>query len=263
MDKIQARGDMTLSRRKNNKEMMKSKEDYYPTDPLIEFYGLSDDFPRLQFMTRGGPSGDGKVIYFLGKSVKDWIDRGLQDRVKVINAGLKAFERNATTTNEDPSLPRYRICQEGIHYVAPYMTKRKISCSLKDFQICLDEKPVRLEKLSTDTASVIRKWKLGGFVVILEGFENDLTRRKMILVMWRGRGDSCNCLVSKVEKEGIRSKLRAFAEEQGKELQTTTETTEATAPKEAIKVVEPITETVPKEATAPKKETALKEAEAS
>jgi hypothetical protein len=65
-------------------------EDVLP--PLMEFYGFNDQFAKGQFMARAG--GNSKLLYFITKSIKEnLIDRGIQDRVQVINSGLRAFER--------------------------------------------------------------------------------------------------------------------------------------------------------------------------
>jgi 16S rRNA C967 or C1407 C5-methylase (RsmB/RsmF family) len=60
--------------------------------PLADFYGFTDDLQEGQFMARAGSKS--KLLYFITKSVKkNLIDRGVQDRVQVINSGLRAFER--------------------------------------------------------------------------------------------------------------------------------------------------------------------------
>ncbi len=66
--------------------------------PLMDFYGFTDDLQEGQFMARSG--GKSKILYFITKSVKkNLIDRGVQDRLQVINSGLRAFERR----NKDDS----------------------------------------------------------------------------------------------------------------------------------------------------------------
>ena len=60
--------------------------------PLIDFYGFTDQFAQGQFFARAG--GTSKLLYFITESVKkQLIDRGVQDRIRVINSGLRAFER--------------------------------------------------------------------------------------------------------------------------------------------------------------------------
>ncbi len=84
----------------NKDSFVAIEDDVLP--PLINFYGLSDSFAKGQFMTRA--SGKSKLLYFITASVKkNLIDRGAQDRLQVINSGLRAFERR----NKDDCEVRY------------------------------------------------------------------------------------------------------------------------------------------------------------
>ena len=88
------------------------RDDFIPPDasifgPLTEFYGLSDSFPKDQIMTRA--CGDAKSLIYMSKSVKEnFIDKGVQSRVTIINSGVKAFVRN---TNLDSTTAPYRVSQ--------------------------------------------------------------------------------------------------------------------------------------------------------
>jgi len=184
---------------------------------LIKFYGLEGiggtPFPRDQFMCRG--TGDSKVVYFIGKSVKEkLIDLGIQDRVVTISSGLKAFERN----NKECDV-LYRVAQEGIQFVAPYMSDlRRVVADTEDFVSCIGVGGLSLENMSEGFRDKVKGLKMGSFVVALRGYETDVSR-KMFLVMWKCRGDHMNCLVAKMEMDGMRSKLRALGWD-GKERET-------------------------------------------
>ena len=175
-------------------------------DPLIEYYGLSaGGFNRNHFMQRAG--GDSKVLYFLGKAVVGLLDLGIQERVTVVTSGLKAFTKNHKECEVD-----YRISQEGVQFMAPYMTKRKIIASLDDFEKCLDTsvQNIPLESFSEKFRSEVTSLTWGAFAVQMEGFENNYLK-KLTIVMWRNRGDSLNCLVGQVEVDGMKSKLRSLS----------------------------------------------------
>jgi hypothetical protein len=74
-------------------------------------------------------SGEAKTLFFLAKPIKDMFDRSIQEHLTaVINSGLKAFSKS----NKDCKV-LYRVTQEGVHYLAPHMTKRKIVTDLVDF----------------------------------------------------------------------------------------------------------------------------------
>jgi 16S rRNA methyltransferase RsmB/F len=173
--------------------------------PLMSYYGFSDDFPKDQIMSRA--SGDSKVFSFIGKAVKQYMTAGLQDRITIINSGLKAFERNNNECEVN-----YRVAQEGIHYLAPYMKNRKFVISTKDFIKCFSKATIPISALSAELADQIRKIAVGSFMVALEGYDQD-TSKKLMMVMWRCRGDNINCLVCKIERDGMRSKMRAVTGE--------------------------------------------------
>mmetsp|Transcript_9778 Transcript_9778/g.14348 ORF Transcript_9778/g.14348 Transcript_9778/m.14348 type:complete len:877 (+) Transcript_9778:44-2674(+) len=186
--------------RGGNENFVLASEDLL--EPLMEYYGFNDAFPRDQCMARAKPTS--KVIYFIGKAVKLFMDGGLQDKVTIINSGLKAFERN----NNECEV-RYRVNQEAIHYLVPYMTKRKIVVELSDFVNCLRHGAIKFEHFSTAFADQLRNLSVGSFVVILKGHEKDYAK-KLMMVMWKCRGEHTNCLVNQVEKCGMKNKLQAF-----------------------------------------------------
>jgi hypothetical protein len=184
------------------------KDDYIPVpsdifQPLKEYYGLDEEsFKEGQFMVRAG--GDRKTLFFVTKTVKKLIDMGLQERVTVVNTGLKAFQRN----NKECEVS-YRVSQEAINYVAPHMSKRKISVDIMDFEKCLTAPTVQIQDFSEEFAAKIRELSTGCLVVQLKGYEHDYPK-KMMIVLWRNRGDSVNYLVTQNEIDGLKSKMRAI-----------------------------------------------------
>ncbi len=187
-------------------------ENFVPLDSnlftdIIDFYGMKEDFPKEQYMARA--NGDAKVIYFISNAIKTkLIDQGIQGRVTVINSGLRAFERGTKTVCES----QYRPVQEAVQFIAPYMTKRKIVAEAKSFSECFAPGAIPITKFSSPAfAEEIRNLCVGAYVVALKGFENDAAN-KMFCVMWRCRGDNVNCLVSKKELSGMRSKINALTD---------------------------------------------------
>jgi len=207
---------------------------FVPTEPslfpdIVAFYGLKDTFPKEQFMTRA--HGDAKVLYFISKAIKSkLIDKGMQDRVTVINSGLRAFERG----NREVCQSKYRPVQEAVHFIAPHMTKRKLVADIDNFCKCFTSCAIPIANFPSETfAEQIRSLDLGSFVVALEGYENNVAQ-KMLCVMWRCRGDNINCLVSKKELLGMKSKVTAltgktFESEPKNEIPDTSKKEEETA----------------------------------
>ncbi len=131
--------------------------------PPKEFYGLSSDsFDEGNYMARA--CGEAKVLYFITKSIKSLIETGIQERLTVINSGLKGFSR----CNKDCEVG-YRIAQEGVQFVAPHMTNCKVIAGLYDFGKCLQAGNVQISSFSERFAEEGRAISLGSFV----GYEND------------------------------------------------------------------------------------------
>lgn len=197
------KADLTTAKRiSGNSDFVPVSGSIWPT--ISNFYGLVENFPKDQLMSR--ESGKAKVLYFITKSIKEkLIDNGIQQKTMVINSGLRAFERN----NKDCEA-EYRVTQEGIQYIAPYMTKRFLVANATDFCTCLHPGvTIWIGNFSSNLQAQLRDLSTGAFVVALSGFETDIAK-KMFLVMWKCRGDALNCLVSKVEQLGITCKLRAL-----------------------------------------------------
>lgn len=177
--------------------------------PLKEYYGLDDEsFRAGQYMIRA--CGDKKVLYFMSKTVKSQlIDRGIQERVTVVTSGLKGFVRNNKDCDVD-----YRVAQEGVHFVAPHMRKRKIGANLEDFERCLSTPTVQIKDFSNAFAEEVRNLTTGAFVVFLKGYEDDYIK-KLVFVLWRCRSDTVNYLVTQTEIDGMKTKIRAIMKAQG------------------------------------------------
>ena len=78
------------TREKGDDDFVQVQAEILP--PLMRFYGLPDDFAEGRFMTRKG--GSSKVLHFITENIKrNLIDQNVQGRIKIIHAGLKAFER--------------------------------------------------------------------------------------------------------------------------------------------------------------------------
>lgn len=196
--------DGTKSKTIGNDDLIPVSEELFA--PVKEYYGIDEEsFKEGQFATRA--IGDKKVLYFLTKSIKkNLIDARFQEKVTVIASGIKAFVRNSKDCEAT-----YRVSQEGIHLVAPHMSKRKLVAGFTDFETCSNSEAVEIKDLTADFQAEVRALSVGSFVVCLSGYENDYIK-KLVLVMWRCRSDAIKYLVTQAEIDGMRSKLRAVKE---------------------------------------------------
>jgi len=209
-------------------------------DPLIEFYGLGGPgFRKDLFMQRASGSDVSKILTYVSPAVKDLLDHNMdiQKRVSIIATGLKAFTKN-TALKETPIT--HRLAQEAAHFMVPHMSdKRKLSVTTADFEVALGivtsnnnneaeakesdkgkggknknaMNVISIDKFSPEFQSRARKLDVGAFVTVLEGFE-DRHDEKMVLVLWRCRGDHVNTLVAKTDVDAIVSKVMLLKKDQ-------------------------------------------------
>ena len=92
------------------------------------------------------------------------------------------------------------------------MSKRMLVVDIVDFTKCIGSGAIKCETFSEGFAKDVRELAVGAFVVALRGYETNV-RKKMFLTMWRCRGDNVNCLVSKMELDGLKSKLKTVGSE--------------------------------------------------
>lgn len=144
---------------------------------------------------------------------------------------MRGFARN-NRSNIDEEV-KYRVCQEGIHYLLPHMTKRKFYVNETDFRTSLASpgKTMHVSIFSKEFADQIKALSAGAFVIVLDGSSDtgasadseqlstgdptttcnvDPSGGVLAVVMWKCRGDSIDSLVAKVEIDGILSMLNAM-----------------------------------------------------
>jgi len=219
---------------------------------IRDFYGFASSveeaekhgvqmFPTSQLKARS--SGEAKCLYFVTDAINNTLidgDSSFQDKVTVINTGLKAFCKNTRQCTA-----RYRLHQEGVHLLIPYFTlKRKIVVSSDEYKLLVQKAIFLLKRnkesknhahnlnifLEHDASKVegdnqgptildeplsdafVEKAKIleqGSFVVVMEGYERSIVDTKMALVFWKSRGDNINILVAMDDLLGIERKLTA------------------------------------------------------
>jgi hypothetical protein len=152
------------------------------------------------------------------------VSNDLGAQLIVIHTGLRGFARN--NRNNADTVVKYRVCQEGIHYLVPHMKKRVYYVNEDDFRTAIKTpgKTMHLSVFSDDLAEQVRSASPGSIVFVLGSTHRnqqetngitsallDTTRvPACAVVMWKCRGESIDCLVAKVEIDGILSMLDAM-----------------------------------------------------
>ena len=99
----------------------KFKEDF---EWIVNYYGIDNDFPGEQLVTF---SNNNKKINFISKGVCDLLKSDNKNKVlKLQNAGVKMFNKekikNENNKNNNDYC-KYRICQDGLMYILPFIHK--------------------------------------------------------------------------------------------------------------------------------------------
>ncbi|MFH4973385.1 hypothetical protein AB6A40_000094 [Gnathostoma spinigerum] len=95
--------------------------------PLCDYFGLSKDFPWQNLLRRTTETEKNGSLYYVNDSTRRFLLSN-QDKIKVINAGLKMFG----SVNSKDTAQKFRLSQDGLRTLLPYMSKRL-------FEVCSDD----------------------------------------------------------------------------------------------------------------------------
>ncbi|KAL9976465.1 hypothetical protein ACROYT_G013772 [Oculina patagonica] len=156
-------------RKKAKVEMKGFKEDpfvFIEADdehwPLIKkFYGIDECFPANQLMVRS-VAGKKRNIYLVSKAVKEVMEM-IDDNHKVVNTGMKVIARaDADNVGCD-----FRLMQEGIEAMLPFISKRKVILSQKDVVILLTHDRPFINEFSSGTREQLNDIEEQGCIVYI------------------------------------------------------------------------------------------------
>lgn len=106
---------------------------------------------------------------------------------QIVNVGVKALAR--TDKKWTPSCD-FRLCQEGLPSLAPFIVGRRLKLPKDDLQVVLfndDELPPLLEMFSEETRKKIETMERGSLVLDVDlQVENDGPMCNVELVGWKG-----------------------------------------------------------------------------
>jgi 16S rRNA C967 or C1407 C5-methylase (RsmB/RsmF family) len=111
-----------------------TEDPFEPLDPavvakIIDFYGLSHGVDHTNFFTR---SDGQRKCYFVAPGIAALLHcpRNAQ-RLKIVHTGSRCYERGGKA--EDETYPcQYRVVQEGVESVLPFMTRQLLTASFED-----------------------------------------------------------------------------------------------------------------------------------
>ncbi|KAL6051390.1 tRNA (cytosine(34)-C(5))-methyltransferase [Balamuthia mandrillaris] len=120
--------------KKDKRTRKKKEEPFLPLSEHLtsvwqqikEHYGFKENFPVDQLIARGLAS---PRISFISTGIRDVLWSDARGFVKLINTGVRVFTKHTPPGVECP----FRLCQESIHLMLPYLTKRVVHISKAEF----------------------------------------------------------------------------------------------------------------------------------
>uniref|UniRef100_A0A8C2GWV6 tRNA (cytosine(34)-C(5))-methyltransferase n=1 Tax=Cyprinus carpio TaxID=7962 RepID=A0A8C2GWV6_CYPCA len=192
--------------------------------PIQAFYDLSPDFPKLNVLTRTH-EGKKRHLYMVSKELRNVLLNN-SERMKVINTGVKVWSRN----NDGEQFGcAFRLAQEGIYTLCPYIRARIINISVEDVKVLLTQENPFLSKLGDDAHTQAKKLEMGSIVLryLPDPQDLDAPQCPIDLCGWRGK-TSIRAFVSRNEcLHYLRMVgVEVFRDKQGKRNDGSTETQE-------------------------------------
>ncbi|XP_058420358.1 RNA cytosine C(5)-methyltransferase NSUN2 [Diceros bicornis minor] len=164
--------------------------------PIQKFYALDPSFPKMNLLTRT-TEGKKRQLYMVSKELRNVLLNN-SERMKVINTGIKVWCRNNSGEEFDCA---FRLAQEGIYTLYPFINSRIITVTLEDVKILLTQENPFFRKLSSETYSQAKDLAKGSVVL---KYEPDPTKPEtlqcpIVLCGWRGKA-SIRTFVPKNER---------------------------------------------------------------
>ena len=174
-----------------------------PNDPDIEYiktyYGLTDDFPLDQIFTY---SKTMNKLIIVNKGLSDLLYADQSMQLNFVSAGAEAFIRNSSK-NSSGTEWIYRISQDGVYHIYPFMTKRIIKVDIDIFLSILNTNKLLIEEIwDSEFKNKIKSLSQGWFVIITQIAEN----KEEALVLHR-HFDQINTMVSELNLFKLRTCL--------------------------------------------------------
>ncbi|XP_077404450.1 RNA cytosine C(5)-methyltransferase NSUN2 [Vanacampus margaritifer] len=133
-------------------------------DPVFttiqSFYDLSPNFPKRNVLTRTH-EGKKRHLYMVSKELRN-VMLNNSERMKVVNTGVKVWSRNSDGEEFGCA---FRLAQEGIYTLQPYIRSRIITVSVEDIKVLLTQENPFFSKLGDDAHAQAKKIVMGSIVL--------------------------------------------------------------------------------------------------
>ena len=137
---------------------------------IKDYYGIDDDFPFEQLVTF---SKICKKINFVSRGVMNLLRLDKKQKLFVQNAGVKLFKANKQKDENAINFCLYRVCQDGLMYLLPFMHKRIFCIKEKFFVDILKKKEIKHDDIDEEEKELKIKLKeIGPGCVVLVNTKN-------------------------------------------------------------------------------------------
>ena len=206
-------------------------------DSITDTYGI--DRSKLPLhknaVTRTADSSRPKRVYMLTDGLREFLAADHREALKVIAAGVKIFERqeHKDVGTNGPAPCDYRLTQDGLHMMLPFVTKQIVHPTLAELKLILQKRSLNLAEdpdrpdralfLDEKTKQEVSEMR-NGSCVFLPRIETDADRamlqesastpEEIAIACWKGK-NSVNLLVSKVETDHLLEKFGVDVSKKG------------------------------------------------
>lgn len=180
---------------------------------IMEFFGISDRFPRDRFMVKNKEGLSLNKIYYTSEFAKTIICQNKDRGMKFIHCGVVMFVAHKIKDKDYTHAP-WRLQNEGIRILEPWASKRIVNCTSKDtlhqlIHEMFPKLPKEGEHNLGEVGDQLQKMDIGCCFVRVEKDEAQGIPFRMVLPLWRHPG-SANLMVDKDDRKAML--LRLFNE---------------------------------------------------
>ncbi|OXB70346.1 UNVERIFIED_CONTAM: hypothetical protein H355_012537 [Colinus virginianus] len=164
--------------------------------PIQKFYALDPSFPKMNLLTRT-QEGKKRQLYMVSKELRNVLLNN-SEKMKVINTGIKVWSRNSDGEQFGCA---FRLAQEGIYTLYPFIHARIINVCIEDVKILLTQENPFLSKFSSETQRKVKDMAMGSIVLKYEPDPEkpDDLQCPIVLCGWQGK-TSLRAFVPKNER---------------------------------------------------------------
>ncbi len=173
------------------------------------FYGIRDDFPHDRLFLRRDGS---KVVILLSKGLVEDVHLSTNCQLQLVNAGTRIFDR----ASAERSACTYRLAQDGMAYLLPYMTKRVVKVGPQALAAMAMQGVLDPDVLEDGPRQEIAGLEMGAFVATLDPVHLPKVTGTMVpgiasfaLMCWKGFGAKMNVMCIAHDRFIFQNRLEA------------------------------------------------------